>query len=229
MADFPVVIDDFKNVIPDPTSSLCGNFVKALLKLPVLLYKFLKVIIDSDGNLTVGFKNLIIALTQQPGDIKISGANATPSGWLPCDGSAVARTTYAALFAVIGETFGPGDGVNTFKVPDLRGHYPLGRSSTYTLGEEVNVGANDYKHKIVVAELPAHKHWVGVSTVGETVPSEPGELYTDGDAVRFRTAVSSDKAAITRTSGPDIPAPADQQSITLPLPPSVAVAFYIKT
>lgn len=44
--------------------------------------------------------------------------NTAPSGWLKCDGSAVSRTTYANLFAVIGTTYGAGDGSTTFNVPN---------------------------------------------------------------------------------------------------------------
>ena len=46
---------------------------------------------------------------------------ASPSGYFLCDGSAKSRTTYAALFAVIGTTYGVGDGSTTFNVPDTRG------------------------------------------------------------------------------------------------------------
>ena len=49
-----------------------------------------------------------------------------PSNWLECDGSAVSRTTYSALFAVIGETYGNGDGSTTFNLPDLRGEFIRG-------------------------------------------------------------------------------------------------------
>jgi microcystin-dependent protein len=49
-----------------------------------------------------------------------------PTGWLKCDGSAVSRTTYANLFAVIGTTFGAGDGSTTFNLPNLSGRFPLG-------------------------------------------------------------------------------------------------------
>ena len=49
-----------------------------------------------------------------------------PAGFLICDGSPVSRTTYAGLFAVIGESFGAGDGVNTFNLPDLRGRFLRG-------------------------------------------------------------------------------------------------------
>lgn len=49
-----------------------------------------------------------------------------PSGWLKANGAAVSRTTYADLFAAIGTTFGAGDGVNTFGLPDLRGEFLRG-------------------------------------------------------------------------------------------------------
>lgn len=48
------------------------------------------------------------------------------AGWLLADGSAVSRTTYATLFAVVGTTYGAGDGSTTFNLPDLRGRVPMG-------------------------------------------------------------------------------------------------------
>ena len=53
-------------------------------------------------------------------------ANAAPTGYLECDGAAVSRSTYAALFGVVGETFGSGDGSTTFNLPDLRGEFIRG-------------------------------------------------------------------------------------------------------
>lgn len=53
-----------------------------------------------------------------------------PSGWLLCDGSAVSRTTYADLFAVVGTTFGAGDGSTTFNVPDLAGRVIAGYAAS---------------------------------------------------------------------------------------------------
>lgn len=51
---------------------------------------------------------------------------APPAGWLYCNGAAVSRATYANLFAVIGTTFGPGDGSATFNLPDFRGRFARG-------------------------------------------------------------------------------------------------------
>ena len=52
--------------------------------------------------------------------------NSAPTGWLKANGAAVSRTTYEALFAAIGTTFGAGDGSTTFNLPDLRGEFVRG-------------------------------------------------------------------------------------------------------
>jgi microcystin-dependent protein len=51
---------------------------------------------------------------------------SVPTGFLACDGSAVSRTTYAALFNAIGTNWGVGDGTSTFNVPDTRGYFLRG-------------------------------------------------------------------------------------------------------
>lgn len=56
-----------------------------------------------------------------PGMVLAYAKNTAPTGWLKANGAAVSRTTYAALFANIGTTFGVGDGSTTFNLPDLRG------------------------------------------------------------------------------------------------------------
>lgn len=52
---------------------------------------------------------------------------AAPTGYLLCDGSAVSRSTYAALFTAIGTVWGAGDGTTTFNLPDMRGRVAAGR------------------------------------------------------------------------------------------------------
>ena len=53
-------------------------------------------------------------------------ADAAPTGYLKANGATISRTTYATLFAVIGTTFGAGDGSTTFQLPDLRGEFLRG-------------------------------------------------------------------------------------------------------
>lgn len=60
------------------------------------------------------------------GALQMWSTATAPSGWLLCYGQAVSRTTYSVLFAVIGTTFGVGDGSTTFNLPDLRGRMLVG-------------------------------------------------------------------------------------------------------
>ena len=79
----------------------------------------------------------------------------SPAGYLLCDGSAVNRTTYAALFAVIGTTYGAGDGTTTFNIPNFVGRFPIGyQTGTYNLGTAGGVSSV----ALSTTELPAHTH-----------------------------------------------------------------------
>lgn len=60
------------------------------------------------------------------GTVTHFAASTAPAGWLKANGATVSRTTYAALFAAIGTTYGAGDGSTTFAVPDLRGEFIRG-------------------------------------------------------------------------------------------------------
>jgi len=66
------------------------------------------------------------AVLAPPGQVAAFAMSAAPSGWLKANGAAISRTTYAALFAAIGTTFGIGDGSTTFNLPDLRGEFLRG-------------------------------------------------------------------------------------------------------
>lgn len=65
-----------------------------------------------------------------PAGVVVAWAGSTaPAGWQLCDGSAISRTTYAALFAICGTAFGVGDNSTTFNVPDVRGRAIFGTST----------------------------------------------------------------------------------------------------
>lgn len=86
---------------------------------------------------------------------QFAGATA-PNGWLICDGTAVSRTTYAALFSVIGTSYGAGNGSSTFGIPDLRGRVPVGKNSG-TFGTLGNTGGTE-THTLTTTEMPSHQH-----------------------------------------------------------------------
>ena len=103
-------------------------------------------------------------------------ATATaPTGWLEENGAAISRTTYADLYAVIGTTYGVGDGSSTFNLPDARGEFIRGwahgsandadRASRTSRGDGTtgdNVGTKQGDG------IKDHKHEVGPSTYGGT-------------------------------------------------------------
>ena len=94
------------------------------------------------------------------GEIKMWGVSSAPSGYLLCNGAAVSRTTYAALYAVYGTTFGVGDGSTTFNVPDFSGRMPIGVNGTYTLASTGGAATTT----ISSANLPSHTHSFSATT-----------------------------------------------------------------
>ena len=81
---------------------------------------------NSNKYLTTDGSTLSWANAVPAGMITAWPTATAPTGYLECDGSAVSRTTYSALFAVIAETYGNGDGSTTFNLPDLRGEFIRG-------------------------------------------------------------------------------------------------------
>jgi microcystin-dependent protein len=98
------------------------------------------------------------ALGAPTGVITMFGGAAAPANWLLCDGSAVSRSTYAALFAAIGTAYGTGNGTTTFNLPDFRGRGPMGKDSA-TFAALGNTGGEE-THTLTSAELPAHSHTI---------------------------------------------------------------------
>ena len=66
------------------------------------------------------------------GVVQAFAGNTVPDGWLLCDGSAISRTDYADLYAVIGDTYGNGDGSTTFNLPNLVDKFVEGSATSGT-------------------------------------------------------------------------------------------------
>lgn len=81
-----------------------------------------------------------------------------PSGYLLEDGSAVSRTTYAALFAAIGTTHGAGNGSTTFNLPDSRGRVGVNVNATDTEFSALGVKFGSKTRILSIANLPSHSH-----------------------------------------------------------------------
>jgi len=97
---------------------------------------------------------------------------SVPSGFLECAGAAVSRSTYAALFAIIGTTYGAGDGSTTFNVPNLQDNVAIGKSGTKNLGSTGgantvtptgNIAGSTANATLSTAQLASHSHSGGAS------------------------------------------------------------------
>jgi microcystin-dependent protein len=149
-------------------------------------------------------------------------AAVAPAGFLLCDGSAVSRTTYAALYAAIGVTWGGGDGINTFNLPDTRARVLVGLNSGgpnhAALGgnDGTPIGTRRVLHSHTVSlTLPAHGHSVndpghnhglnnGPFGGNAGVPGAVGSGNHDGDWTSVIAAATGISVG-NPTSAPAIP------------------------
>jgi len=101
--------------------------------------------------------------------------NTAPANWLICDGTAVSRSDYAKLFAVLGTTYGVGNGTTTFNLPDLRQRFPMGKSASGTGNTLAGTGGTvDHTHSV-----PAHYHGMGTGADLNITSSGSGTTGND--------------------------------------------------
>jgi microcystin-dependent protein len=117
-----------------------------------------------------------------PGAIMSYAGSTAPTGWLLCDGSAVSRTTYAALFTAISTTYGAGDGSTTFNLPDTRGRTVVGAGQGTGLSNRL-VGAvgGEETHQLTIAELASHTHTQNAHTHTDTGHNHTQNAHNHSD------------------------------------------------
>lgn len=91
------------------------------------------------------------------GAMWMTAGTAAPTNWMICNGQAISRATYSALFAVCSTRFGAGDGSTTFNLPDLRGRFPIGYYSGNPYSYATTLGG---KGGIADAVVPQHLHTI---------------------------------------------------------------------
>jgi microcystin-dependent protein len=102
------------------------------------------------NNTTVATTAFVLTNGAPTGGIMMWGTGTAPTGWLLCAGAAVSRSTYSALFAIIGTTFGVGDGSTTFNLPNYTNRMPYGTTVGTTGGSATTT--------LITANLPSHTH-----------------------------------------------------------------------
>jgi microcystin-dependent protein len=170
-----------------------------------------------------------------------AGSTGAPTGWLLCYGQLVSRTTYADLYTAIGTTYGVGDGVTTFALPDLRGRVvagqdDMGGASANRLTSALNGdtlgatgGTEDVTLTAAQSGLPAHTHSINLVTVkpnAGTGSAKTGYYY---DSFGGSGQDGSPSLQTTRTETTNSNTTQDASSSHTNVQPTAILNYIIKT
>jgi microcystin-dependent protein len=139
-----------------------------------------------------------------------------PSGFLLCTGTAVSRTTYASLFAIVGTTFGVGDGSTTFNLPNYTNRMPYGTTVGAT-GGTADAVVVSHTHTASVSD-PGHVHYYNAAVNGSSGNAGAGlPLFAGGPTSTAFTGIG----VTNSTEG--------VSGTNANLPPYLGINFIIKT
>jgi microcystin-dependent protein len=172
---------------------------------------------------STAFVQTAAGITTPSGSVSAYAGSAAPTGWLLCSGAAVSRATYAALFAIVGTTYGIGDGSTTFNLPDLRGRAVAGvdnmggtaanritSGGSGIVGTTLGASGGLQTHTLLTAETPAHSHFIASpGGVGSGALSNSNYVdysmtsYATGNNnyVLYGTSAASDRGLTSSTGG----------------------------
>lgn len=146
-----------------------------------------------------------VAANRLVGEMVDYGGATAPALWLLAFGQAISRATYSSLFGIIGTTFGAGDGLTTFNVPDARGRVTAGaddmggsaanRLTTASGMTTGAIGGTGGVETVIIttATMPVHAHGTSDPTHTHTV-NDPGH----GHVYSFPDFVSQGDSGVTR-------------------------------
>jgi microcystin-dependent protein len=154
---------------------------------------------------------------------------SAPTGFLLCTGAAVSRTIYAALFAVIGTTFGAGDGSTTFNLPDFDNRFPVGAGDLYAVA-----ATGGSKDAVVVSHTHGSGNTGSTTITGKFPTATTNTSYTgvfSQDSTYSGNGSDPQPNAIVAMSAPHTHTIASEgeSGTNKNLPPYLSIYFIIKT
>jgi len=155
------------------------------------------------------------------GAILMWGTASAPTGYFLCNGAAINRVAYSNLFAIIGTSYGSGDGSTTFNLPDFRDRFPVGAGTTYSAnstGGSKDAIVVSHTHTATVTD-PGHVHLIGFQSI------DAGPNY--GSTASGNTAGSQTQSATTGVTVSN--STTGSSGTNANLPPYLGVYFIIKT
>ena len=190
--------------------------------------------LQTDGSGNLSFQ---IVAGVPSGSVFCMAVATVPSGYLECNGAAVSRTTYAALFAIIGTAYGTGNGSSTFNLPDLRGEFVRGFDNGRGVDNGRSIASSQssqfgqHNHNVSASSSssvtdPGHKHTMNFN-LGNLISSGGAFGMKDsGTADRMNTATTGISVATTTSISQSNRGGTSNSSETRPR--SIAMMYIIK-
>ena len=166
---------------------------------------------------------------------------SVPSGFLECDGSAVSRSTYSALFAIVGTTYGTGDGSSTFNVPNLADNVAVGKSpnkalastgGANTVTSTGNVGGSTANATLSTSQLASHSHGISAiqpTTGGSLIPNRSSGPANNTNTNNTGSGSGHSHNMSATFSGSGTAASTYSGSATSVVQPYLTIIYIIKT
>lgn len=203
-------------------ASMLGEFIKA--------YGWTAA---DDGNiagLLANFEAAIASLVsgmsaETSGVVKMYAGSTAPAGYLECNGAAISRTTYAALFSAVGTAFGAGDGSTTFNIPDFRGYSPRGWDHGRGVDAGRSLGSSQADQNL------SHTHTASVTDLGHAhaVNHSQGNVNANGTYIAGIDVNVSSTGTATTSATTGISVTNSSSGGTEVRVKNVAIMFIIKT
>ena len=190
--------------------------------------------LQTDGSGNLSFQ---IVAGVPSGSVFCMAVATVPSGYLECNGAAVSRTTYAALFAIIGTAYGTGNGSSTFNLPDLRGEFVRGFDNGRGVDNGSSIASSQssqfgqQNHNVSASSSssvtdPGHKHTMNFN-LGNIISSGGAFGMKDsGTADRMNTATTGISVSTTTSISQSNRGGTSNSSETRPR--SIAMMYIIK-
>lgn len=161
------------------------------------------------------------------GGLVMWSTGTAPNGFLLCDGTAVSRTTYATLFAIVGTTFGVGDNSTTFNLPNYTNRMPYGTTVGAT-GGSANAVVVSHTHTATSSVVdPGHAHTIIDGQVNTRTNPSFNWVGTGGASVG--TTGASVNSNVTGISVTTTNSTEGVSGTNANLPPYLGINFIIKT
>jgi microcystin-dependent protein len=129
-------------------------------------------------------------------EIRIFSFSFAPSGWAMCNGQTLSISQNAALFALLGTTYG-GNGTTTFNLPNLQGCMPVHMGNGFVLGQT----GGEVNHTLTISEMAAHTHVPAGSSTPANLGVPTGNLWATGNAAYNPTPNTTMNPACIQSAG----------------------------